>query len=251
MRIYSWNVNGIRSVIQKGFLPWLEKSNADFVCVQELKAQERDIPKEISHHHLYHFFGSYAEKKGYSGVGIFAKEKPLSVKTHIGFPQFDSEGRIVELTYKDFVLIGTYIPNGSRDKKNLEYKLALYDSLIAYLSQIKKPIILLGDFNIAHEEIDLARPKENKDNIMFTPEEREKISKLIHAGFVDTYRVFHKSGGVYSWWSYIGHARTKNIGWRIDYVFISKKLLLNLRGAFIEDHTYGSDHCPVGIDIDV
>jgi len=251
MRIYSWNVNGFRSVLQKGFPEWIEKSKGDFICLQELKAHEIDMPKEIIEELPYYFYASYAQKKGYSGVGIFAKEKPLSVETKIGFSQFDNEGRVVRLNYTDFVVIGVYIPNGSRDKKNLKYKLELYDYFINYITSIKKPIILLGDFNIAHEEIDLARPKENKNNIMFTPEEREKITKLLQTGLIDTFRMFHKAGGHYSWWSYIGHARTKNIGWRIDYVFVSKKLALQLQGAFIEEHTLGSDHCPVGIDIEL
>jgi len=195
------------------------------------------------------YFNS-AQKKGYSGTAIYTKIKPEKISTKIGFKQFDEEGRFIRLDFRDFILINFYIPNGGQNKENLDYKLKFYDYLIKYLGKIKnKPIILSGDFNIAHKEIDLAQPKENQDSIMFTPKERQQIDKMSDLGFIDTFRQFHKEGGNYTWWAYYSFAKQKGLGWRIDYFFVSKSLEKKLKKAFILNKVSGSDHCPVGIEV--
>lgn len=250
MKIISWNVNGIRAVEKKGFLDWFKKERPDVLCLQEIKAQDGQIPREVLELKNYYSFFSFAKKKGYSGVAVFVKNKPISIKNKIGMRQFDEEGRILQLEYKDFILINLYLPHGGRQKENLKYKLNVYRTLLKYLNKIKnKKIILVGDFNVAHYDIDLARPKENKNNIMFTPEERSNIDKLIDSDFIDTFRQFDKSGGNYTWWPYFANARVRNLGWRIDYVFVSKLLIKKVGRAFILPDVFGSDHCPVGIEI--
>lgn len=250
MKILSWNVNGIRAIYKKGFLEWFLKEKSDILCLQEIKVEEDKIPKEIKEIPGYFSYFNSAQKKGYSGTAIYTKAKPKKMETKIGFKQFDDEGRFLRLDFKDFILIDFYIPHGGRDKENLNYKLKFYEYLMKYLKKIKnKPIILAGDFNIAHQEIDLARPRDNKNNIMFTSAERRKIDKILDLGFIDTFRQFYKEGGHYSWWAYFSFARRKNIGWRIDYFFVSKLLERKLKNAFILDKVTGSDHCPVGIEI--
>lgn len=250
MKIISWNVNGLRSVYQKGFPAWLEKSGADIVCVQEVKAQASTVPQDLFSGSKYSFVANYAERPGYSGVGVYYKEKPRKIEFKLGHPRFDSEGRMVRLNYPDFTFIGLYIPNGARDKRDMVYKLEVYEHLFKYLKTIKqKNVVLAGDFNIAHMEMDLARPKENKNNTMFTPEERKQLDALESLGFVDSFRKLHVSGGHYSWWPYFANARARNLGWRIDYVFLSKNLAPKLKEAFILPAVTGSDHCPVGIEL--
>jgi exodeoxyribonuclease-3 len=252
MKIISWNVNGLRSIYQKGFPAWLERSDADIVCVQEVKAQASTIPQDLFGGSRYSFTANYAERPGYSGVGIYFKEKPQKIETKLGHVRFDAEGRMVRFDYPEFTFIGLYMPNGSRDKRDMEYKLEAYGCLFAYLEKIdKENIVLAGDFNIAHEEIDLARPKENKNNTMFTPEERKRIDTLESLGFADSFRSKHGEAGYYSWWPYFANARTRNLGWRIDYVFVSSALAAKLKDAFISPEITGSDHCPVGIDIKI
>lgn len=251
MRIISWNVNGLRSVYNKGvFIKWLEKGNADIVCLQETKAQKQQLSPDLLKPGGYYSYFSSAEKKGYSGVAVYTKSKPFSVRRKLGIERFDNEGRILELKYPEFTLINIYIPHGGRGKENLEYKLEVYKKLIRKLEKLKdKKVILAGDMNIAHEEKDLARPKQNKNNIMFTVEEREQIDKLINLGFVDSFRKFHKGSKNYTWWPYMANARKRNLGWRIDYLFTSKILARKLNNASISKGIIGSDHCPIGMEI--
>ena len=252
MKIISWNVNGIRAVYKKGFLDWLESTRADFVCLQETKAQPEQLSPDLIKTKNYQARFSSAIKKGYSGVAIYSKTEPERVNNALGLKRFDEEGRILEVKYPDFTLINFYIPHGSRDKENLKYKLEVYKNLFKYLKKIKdKNIVLVGDFNIAHNEIDLARPKDNKDNIMFTPEERRQIDKLIDMGFIDTFREFNKEAGNHTWWSYMRNDRDRNIGWRIDYIFVSESLRPKLKKAHIFSQVTGSDHCPIGIELDI
>ncbi|MGC8651180.1 MAG: exodeoxyribonuclease III [Minisyncoccia bacterium] len=251
MKIISWNINGIRSIYQKNFLDWFSKTKADLVCLQEIKAQEEQIPQELLQIDNYYSYFNPAIKKGYSGVAVYSKQKPLKVETKLGFQKFDEEGRILRLDYNDFILINLYLPHGGRQKENLQYKLEVYHYLLQYLNNLKdKKLIVLGDFNIAHQEIDLARPLENQNNIMFTPEERQQIDEIINLGFIDSFRKFHRDGGHYTWWPYMFKARERDLGWRIDYIFISSKLKTQLKKAFILKEAMGSDHCPVGIEVE-
>ena len=250
MKILSWNVNGLRAVYKKGFLNWLKKSKADIICLQEIKAKEEQLPLEILEPKGYYAYFHPAKRKGYSGTAIFTKEKPKEIEKSLGFKKFDDEGRILEAVYKSFTLINLYLPHGGRRKENLEYKLEAYRKLIAYLKKNKKKrVILAGDFNIAHQEIDLARPKQNKNNIMFTQEERKQIDNILSLGFIDTFRKFNQKGKNYTWWPYFAKARERNLGWRIDYLFTSQSLASRLENAFILKEVMGSDHCPVGIRI--
>jgi len=252
MKIISWNVNGLRSVYGKGFVEWFYKTNADIVCLQEIKADENQLPFELTRPEGYHVYFNSAEKKGYSGVVIYTKEKPISIKKNLGLPTFDSEGRILELEYPQFILMNLYIPHGGRGKEKIIYKMAVYEALFEKLKKIHdKQIILAGDFNIAHEEIDLARPKDNLNNIMFTQFEREQIDELINNGFTDSFRHFNEEGGNYTWWPYMRNARERNLGWRIDYVFVTKGLLSKLKDAFILKEVSGSDHCPVCVEFNI
>jgi len=253
MKIISWNVNGIRSVSDKQEFPKLLKQKADFYCLQELKAQEIDIPKKIFEIKNYRFYTNCGNKKGHSGVGILTNQKPLSVATKIGFKQFDTEGRFLMLEFKHYILINFYIINGGRQKENMTYKLKFYNYLLTkYLPKFKnKNLILIGDFNIAHTEIDLARPKQNQNNTMFTPLERKQLDNLLKLNFIDTFRYLNSKGENYTWWPYFANARSRNLGWRIDYCFISKKLLSKLSSAFILPKQLGSDHCPIGITLNL
>jgi len=248
MKIISWNVNGIRAVYQRGFLKWLTNSRADIVCLQELKAQAEQIPADLLKPKNYSAYFNFASKKGYSGVAIYTKTKPVKTEHKLGLKRFDQEGRFLKLQYPKFALINLYLPHGGRQKENLSYKLKVYQRLLNFLKKIKdKNIILIGDFNIAHQEIDLARPKDNRHNIMFTSVEREQLDKLIKLGFTDTFRKFNQKGGHYTWWPYFANARQRNLGWRIDYCFASKKITPKLKKSFILNKVKGSDHCPVGI----
>ena len=250
MKIISWNVNGIRAAARKDFLTWFKKEKADIVCLQEAKAHLDQIPEELKKPVGYEAYFNLAQRRGYSGVVVYAKEKPKKVETKLGLRRFDEEGRMLRLEFSKFTLINFYIPFGGRSKENLPYKLNVYKRLLKYFAKEKnKKLLILGDFNIAHKEIDLARPKQNKNNIMFTPEERKQIDRLIELGFTDTFRKLHKGGGHYSWWSYFANARARNLGWRIDYVFTTKTLTPHLTDAFILNKVVGSDHCPVGVRI--
>lgn len=251
MKIISWNVNGIRAVLRYGFMEWFKKTNPDILCLQEIKANPEQLPENLVKTKNYHSYFNPASKKGYSGVAVYVKEKPKAVKNKLGLKRFGQEGRFLELEFSDFVLINIYIPQGGRQKENMGYKLKVYDYLLSYLKKLnRKKLILLGDFNVAHQEIDLARPKQNQKNTMFTPEERKKLDKLIDLGFTDTFRALHKEGGHYTWWPYFApNARDRNLGWRIDYVFVSKNLDSKINKAFILPKVKGSDHAPVGIEL--
>jgi len=248
----SWNVNGIRSVSGYGFFEWLEKYDPDILGLQEIKAQKEQVPNSLFSSGKYNLYLNSAEKKGYSGVAVYSKLKPTKVETKIGYERFDSEGRFLKLDFPKFSLINVYIPNGGRDRDHMTFKLKFYDFFTKYLNSIKNQnIVLMGDFNIAHEEIDLARPKENTKNVMFTPQEREKLDKLMDIGLIDTFRYLNKEPGHYSWWAYYRNLRERNIGWRIDYIFISKSLKKNLKEASILKDIGGSDHCPISMEINV
>jgi exodeoxyribonuclease-3 len=249
MKIISWNVNGLRAVYKRNFLDWFKNEDADFVCLQEIKIQDITLPDELLNIKGYHAFFNFAQKPGYSGTAIYAKQKPLSITKKFGSKRFDSEGRFIQLEYSNFLLTNFYFPHGGRQKENLNYKLEVYKKLFGYLHKNRNQI-LAGDFNIAHKEIDLARPKQNRDNIMFTPEERKQIDKIIGLKFSDTFRLFNKGNGNYTWWPYMANARARNLGWRIDYVFTSRNLSKKVKKAFILKDVLGSDHCPVGIEIE-
>ena len=252
MKIISWNVNGLRNVYSKGFIEWFKKEDADIVCLQEIKANENQLVFELTQPKGYYTYFNSADKKGYSGVAIYTKEKPLSVNKSLGLDTFDMEGRIIELEFSKFILMNLYIPHGGRGKEKLIYKLSVYEALLKKLNQIRdKQIILAGDFNIAHNEIDLARPRDNLNNIMFTPYERKQIDDLMNEGFIDSFRDFNKEDGNYTWWPYMRNARERNLGWRIDYIFITKGLRPKLKDAFILKDVKGSDHCPVGMEVNI
>jgi len=252
MRIISWNVNGLRSIHKKNFLNWFKKIKANIICLQETKAQPEQLPPELIKPKGYNVYLNPARKKGYAGTAVYTKEKPLKVENKLGMRRFDQEGRILKLKYPNFTLINLYLPQGGRQKQNMDYKLKVYKRLINYLKRNKnKKIILVGDFNIAHQEIDLARPKQNQKNTMFTPEERKQIDKIIDLGFTDSFRKFHKKAGQYTWWPHWANARQRNLGWRIDYIFTSKSLTPKLKKAFILSEVKGSDHCPIGVEISI
>lgn len=246
MKILSWNVNGLRAVVKRGFWRWLRESGADIVCLQEVKVGENELTFDLLYPQGFYAYFNCARKKGYSGVAVYTKIRPLEVKQEIGLKRFDQEGRFLQLEYPRFTLINLYLPHGGRGKENLGYKLEVYQYLLDYLGELKEGI-LLGDFNIAHREVDLARPRENQNNTMFTPPERRQIDHLIRSGFVDSFRFFNQESGHYTWWLY--QLRDQDIGWRIDYVFLSQKLLPKLKDAFIFPQIKGSDHCPVGIEL--
>lgn len=250
MKITSWNVNGIRAVYRNDFLKWFNATKPDIICLQEIRVQKEQIPEDLIKPKGYYSHFNFAEKKGYSGVAVYTKKKPLKVKYKLGLKRFDKEARILKLEYPDFTLINLYFPHGAHDKRNLGYKLKSYEHLISYLGKNKnKNIILIGDFNIAHKEIDLARPKDNRNNIMFTLEERKQIDRIIDLGFTDTFREFNKQEGNYTWWPYRFDAKERNLGWRLDYIFTSKTLTPKFKKAFILSTVTGSDHCPIEIEI--
>ncbi|HLE07981.1 MAG TPA: exodeoxyribonuclease III [archaeon] len=247
MKIISWNVNGLRAVYKRNFLEWLSDSKADVVCLQEIKSDLENIPKDLINPKGYFSFFNPAEKKGYSGTAVFSKQSPEKVETKSGMKNFDSEGRFLKLEFSDFILIVLYLPHGGRGKEKMKYKLACYEFLQNYMKKLKdKNVLLIGDFNIAREGIDLARPKENHNNTMFTPEERGALNKLLALGFEDTFRKFHKEGENYTWWPYFANARERNLGWRIDYAFAKG---ISPKSAAILKDVKGSDHCPIEVEI--
>ena len=249
MKFISWNVNGLRACVQKGFLDFFNEIDADFFCIQESKLQEGQIALELPGYQQY---WNYAEKKGYSGTAIFAKEMPLSVSYGIGVEEHDHEGRVITLEYDQFYLVTCYTPNSQNELARLPYRMTWEDAFLAYLQELdaKKPVILCGDLNVAHEEIDLKNPKSNRQNAGFTNEERSTMTALLNAGFTDAFRYFYPdTEGIYSWWSYRFKAREKNAGWRIDYFITSKRLDDRLEKAAIHTDVFGSDHCPVEVDI--
>ena len=253
MRIVTWNVNGVRQIVQKNISQWLGTTSPDILCLQEIKAEASQFfdvfAPDLFSPSPYHLYANAAERKGYSGVGVLSKQQPLSVKLHLGLERFDSEGRMIHLEYADFALINVYVPHGGREKENLPYKLHVYEKLIQYLANVTtKHTIVLGDFNVAHHDLDLSRPAENRNSTMFTPEERRQLDRIVELGYVDSFRQLHPDGGHYTWWPYSAVAR-QDPGWRIDYVFISESLVPRLKEAFILPGVRGSDHCPSGIEV--
>ena len=251
MKFISWNVNGLRAVVGKGFDEIFKALDADFVCLQETKMQAGQLDLEFEG---YRSYWNYAEKKGYSGTAIYSRHEPLSVTYGIGIEEHDREGRVITLEMPDFYLVTCYTPNSQDGLRRLDYRMTWEDAFRAYLLALdkKKPVIVCGDLNVAHQEIDLKNPKSNRKNAGFTDEEREKMTVLLNAGFTDTWRFFNPDvADVYSWWSYRFKAREKNAGWRIDYVLVSNRLQERLTDAKIHTDIYGSDHCPVEVDLNL
>ena len=249
--LYSWNVNGIRAAHKKGFLAWLYQTAPDILAVQETKCHPDQLDEELRRPDGYFSYWAHAEKKGYSGVALYSRQEPLEVTIGLGLPEYDREGRTIVADYGDFALIAAYFPNGSRDHSRVPYKMAYKRDFLAYCQALRaagKKVIFCGDVNTAHREIDLARPKQNQKTTGFLPEERLWIDDTIEAGYVDTFRTLHaEEAGAYSWWSYIGGARSRNVGWRLDYFFVSQELLPQVRTAAIHPEVLGSDHCPVSL----
>jgi exodeoxyribonuclease-3 len=248
-KMISWNVNGIRAALTKGFIDFFNEVDADIFCLQETKCQVGQVEIDLPGYHQY---WNAAEKKGYSGTAIFSKEEPLSVSYDLGIEEHDKEGRVITLEFNDYYLITVYTPNSKSELERLDYRMTWEDDFKAYLKKLeeKKPVIVCGDLNVAHKEIDLKNPKSNRKNAGFTDEERDKFSKLLDAGFIDTYRYFYPDAeGAYSWWSYRFNARKNNAGWRIDYFITSDNLKERLVGAKIHNEILGSDHCPVELTI--
>lgn len=249
MKLISWNVNGIRACVQKGFMEFFQEADADIFCIQESKMQEGQLDLHLEGYHQY---WNYADKKGYSGTAVFTKQEPLSVQYGIGIDEHDHEGRVITLEFEDFYLVTVYTPNSQDELKRLEYRMKWETDFLAFLKKLeeKKGVIFCGDLNVAHKEIDLKNPKTNRKNPGFTDEERGKFSEVLDAGFIDTFRYFYPDmEGIYSWWSYRFSARAKNAGWRIDYFCVSDCLKGRLADAKILTDIYGSDHCPVELDL--
>lgn len=250
MKFISWNVNGLRACVGKDFSQSFESLNADFFCLQETKMQAGQLELQFPG---YTSYWNYAEKKGYSGTAIYTRKEPLAVTYGIGIDEHDHEGRVITLEYDKFFLVTVYTPNSQEELRRLDYRMTWEDAFQAYLHQLdeKKPVIVCGDMNVAHQEIDLKNPKTNRRSAGFTDEERSKMTQLLSNGFTDTFRTLHPEQITYSYWSYRFRAREKNAGWRIDYFLISDRLKPQLKGASIHTEIYGSDHCPVELDIDI
>ncbi len=249
MKLISWNVNGLRACVGKGFLDFFNEIDADIFCIQETKLQEGQIDLDLQGYHQY---WNYAEKKGYSGTAVFTKTEPLSVVYGIDIEEHDTEGRVITLEYDDFYLVNVYTPNSQRELARLDYRMKWEDDFRAYLKKLedKKPVVLCGDLNVAHKEIDLKNPSTNRKNAGFTDEERGKMTVLLESGFVDSFRHFYPDKeDAYTWWSYMRQARDRNVGWRIDYFVVSEILLDRIQSAAIHPDVMGSDHCPVELVI--
>ncbi len=249
MKLISWNVNGIRACVGKGFQEYFQEADADIFCIQESKMQEGQLNLELPGYYQY---WNYAERKGYSGTAVFTKQEPLSVVNGIGIAEHDTEGRVITLEYEEFYFVTVYTPNSQNELKRLDYRMEWEDAFRAYLTKLadSKPVIVTGDMNVAHEEIDLKNPKTNHKNAGFTDEERGKMTELLNAGFIDSFRYFYPDKpDVYSWWSYRMKARERNAGWRIDYFLVSEVLKDKLEDAKIHMDVMGSDHCPIELDI--
>ena len=251
MKLISWNVNGLRAAMGKGFMDTFAQLDADAFCLNETKLQPGQIELDLPGYHQY---WNSAEKKGYSGVAVFTRQEPLSVRYGSGVDEFDDEGRVLTLEMPQFYLVSCYTPNSQDGLKRLEYRMRWEDAFLSYLKSLEreKPVVLCGDLNVAHQEIDIKNPKSNRMNAGFTDQEREKMTRLLNAGFVDTFRALHPDEtGAYSWWSYRFHARENNAGWRIDYFIVSESLREHVREAAIHPEIFGSDHCPVELVLDI
>ena len=249
MRMISWNVNGLRAALGKGFMDAFAALDADIFCLQETKLQPGQLEMALPGYHQY---WNYAERKGYSGTAVFTRREPLSVRYGIGVEEHDHEGRVITLDLGDFYLVTVYTPNAQRELTRLDYRMAWEDAFLHYLKELErdKPVVFCGDLNVAHREIDLKNPASNVNNAGFTPQERGKLTTLLSSGFVDTFRYFHpEETGAYTWWSYMFQARERNTGWRIDYFIVSEALTQRLEGACIHPEIFGSDHCPVELTL--
>jgi exodeoxyribonuclease-3 len=253
LKILSWNVNGIRAVHKKGFLDWFKNENPDILCLQETKAHPEQLSDELLNVPGYKsYFSSSIVKKGYSGVAIYTKNEPFKVEHGFGIKKFDDEGRIVIAEFKDFVLMNIYYPNGKASEERLKYKMDFYDAFLDYSNKLVKKgkkLIICGDVNTAHKEIDIARPKENENVSGFLKIERDWMDRFVSDGYVDTFRIFNQEPEQYTWWDLVTRARERNVGWRIDYFFVSNNFKNNVTNAFIMQDVMGSDHCPVGIEL--
>ena len=250
MKLVSWNVNGLRAIYKKGFEESFKELDADIFCIQETKMQEGQIELDLQGYYQYY---NYAERKGYSGTAIFTKKEPLKVSYGIGIEEHDKEGRVITLEFDKFYMVNCYTPNSGRELARLEYRMTWEDEFKKYLIKLdkQKPVIICGDLNVAHTEIDLKNPKSNRKNAGFTDEERGKIDNLLKAGFTDTFRkIYPNKEGCYTWWSYMFNARANNAGWRIDYFLVSDRISKNIKDAYIYSEIMGSDHCPVGLEIE-
>ena len=252
IRLLCWNVNGIRSVRNKGFLEWLNIEFPDILAIQETKAKPEQLDTDLREPPGYYTYWNYPEKKGYSGVALYTKEQPVNIDYDLGDSKLELEGRVIRADYPGFILFNVYYPNGKKDQERLDYKMKFYDDFLIYADSLKetgKKLVICGDINTAHEEIDLARPKENSKVSGFLPIEREWMDKFVSHGYVDTFRHFNKEPNQYTWWDLKSGARVRNVGWRIDYFFISEDLLPSLKDAFIMPEVMGSDHCPIGLEV--
>ena len=250
MKLVSWNVNGLRAIYKKGFEESFKELDADIFCIQETKMQEGQIELDLQGYYQYY---NYAERKGYSGTAIFTKKEPLKVSYGIGIEEHDKEGRVITLEFDKFYMVNCYTPNSGRELARLEYRMTWEDEFKKYLIKLdkQKPVIICGDLNVAHTEIDLKNPKSNRKNAGFTDEERSKIEELLNSGFTDSFRkMYPDKEGAYTWWSYMFNARANNAGWRIDYFLVSDRISKNIKDAYIYSNIMGSDHCPVGLEIE-
>jgi exodeoxyribonuclease-3 len=254
IRIFCWNVNGLRAIQKKGFVEWVAKASPDIFCLQETKAQYDQLDDSITKIDKFEAHFNSAERKGYSGVATYTRIKPLNVKFGFGKPYYDNEGRMIETEFENFILYNIYFPNGGRGPERVKYKLDFYDELFFYIERRRKKqknIIICGDYNTAHKEIDLARPKENEKNTGFLPEERAWLDKIINLGYLDIFREYNKEPGQYTYWDNFTRARERNVGWRIDYFFISKEMRAMVNNALIHAEVMGSDHCPIELELKV
>ena len=252
LNIVSWNVNGIRAAYKKGILEWFRDASPDILCIQETKADEQQFPPDLRNISEYHQYFSSAEKKGYSGVSLYTKAKPISVSPGFGVQRFDREGRTIQADFGDFVLFNVYFPNGKSSDERLAYKMEFYDAFLEHIESIRttgRNIIVCGDVNTAHKPIDLARPKANEKISGFLPIEREWIDRLLERGYVDTFRMFNQEPDQYTWWNQRSNSRARNVGWRIDYFFVNEEFRENVETASIHQEIMGSDHCPISLDI--
>ncbi len=252
MKLLSWNVNGIRAVHKNGFLRWFKSQNPDIVCLQETKAHASQLDEKLLRPLGYHSYWHSAERPGYSGVVTYARRRPLAVREGLGIREIDREGRVLVCEYRGFVLINAYFPNSQRDHSRLDYKLRFCNAMLRFLNRLRrqgKNIVLCGDYNIAHKEIDLRNPKQNRDNAGFLPQERAWMDRLVKHEYVDCFRHFCEEPGHYTWWSYRAGVRERNIGWRLDYFVVNPELKRRLKKAYIQPKVRGSDHCPIGLEL--